>query len=383
MSDFLKGCPEPPTELGRYRILSSTAGARVSPLCLGTGTFGTAWADISTSVDEEQSFKILDAFAEAGGNFIDCANVYQNGQSEAILGKWMASRDNRDMMVVATKYTGDYRLFDLGPGRTVNYSGNHKKSMFLSLQASLEKLQTTYVDLLFVHMWDFSTSVEEVMDALHVLVQQSKVLYLGISDTPAWVVAAANTYARAHGKTPFSVYQGRWNIMRRDFERDIIPMAQHFGMALCAWDALGGGRLQTKKQLEARKQAGEGLRAIHGPEQTEDERKISEALEKVAAEHGTESIQQIALAYISQKTRNVIPLVGVRKVEQLQDNIKSLSIHLTDEQIQYLEGVKEFDPGFPATMIGEDPKETGVSGPMVASFAHIAWQKASRPIGRG
>ena len=221
------------------------------------------------------------------------------------------------------------------------------------------------------------------MDALHVLVQQSKVLYLGISDTPAWVVAAANTYARAHGKTPFSVYQGRWNIMRRDFERDIIPMAQHFGMALCAWDALGGGRLQTKKQLEARKQAGEGLRAIHGPEQTEDERKISEALEKVAAEHGTESIQQIALAYISQKTRNVIPLVGVRKVEQLQDNIKSLSIHLTDEQIQYLEGVKEFDPGFPATMIGEDPKETGVSGPMVASFAHIAWQKASRPIGRG
>ncbi|KAL2679201.1 hypothetical protein Neosp_009965 [[Neocosmospora] mangrovei] len=312
MSDFLKGCPEPPTELGRYRILSSTAGVRVSPLCLGAGSFGTAWAKISTSVDEEQSFKILDAFAEAGGNFIDCANVYQNGQSETILGKWMASRNNRDMMVVATKYTGDYRLFDLGPGKTVNYSGNHRKSMFLSLQASLEKLQTTYVDLLFVHMWDFSTSVEEVMGALHVHVQ-----------------------------------------------------------------------LQTKKQLEARKQAGEGLRAIHGPEQTEDERKISEALEKVAAEHGTESIQQIALAYISQKTRNVIPLVGVRKVEQLQDNIKSLSIHLTDEQIKYLEGIKEFDPGFPATVIGEDPRETRVSGPMIASFAHTAWQKASWSIGRG
>lgn len=133
MSDFLKGCPEPPTEPGRYSILSSTAGVRVSPLCLGAGTFGTAWADISTSVDEEKSFKILDALAEAGGNFIDCANVYQNGQSETVLGKWMASRDNRDMMVVATKYMGDYCLSDLGPGRTVNYSGNHKKSMFLSL----------------------------------------------------------------------------------------------------------------------------------------------------------------------------------------------------------------------------------------------------------
>lgn len=133
------------------------------------------------------------------------------------------------------------------------------------------------------------------------LVEQGKVLYLGISDTPAWIVSAANTYAVSHGKTPFSVYQGRWNVMMRDFERDIIPMARHFGMALCPWDVLGGGRLQSSKQIEEKKKAGEGLRTmVGGPEQNEQEKKVSEALEKVAEEHGIESIQSIALAYVMQ-----------------------------------------------------------------------------------
>ncbi|KAH6886847.1 NADP-dependent oxidoreductase domain-containing protein [Thelonectria olida] len=294
----------------------------------------------------------------------------------------MAARENRDLMFVATKYSGNYHLWDLGSGRSVNYSGNHKKSLRISVQDSLRKLQTSYIDLFHLHTWDWSTSIEELMDALHILVQEGKVLCLGISDTPAWIVAANNTYARTHGKTPFSVYQGRWNVMLRDFERDIIPMARHFGMALCAWNALGGDRLQTQTQIEARKQAGEGLRASFGPEQTEDERRTSEVLEKIAAEHGAASIQQVALAYVSQKARNVIPLVGIRKVEQLHDNIKALSIHLTEEQIAQIEVVKPFDAGYPMNMIGEDPKETGRSGPMVASFAPIAWQKAGQPIGR-
>lgn len=138
------------------------------------------------------------------------------------------------------------------------------------------------------------------MDSLHILIEQGKVLYLGISDTPAWIVAAANTYAVSHGKTPFSVYQGRWNVMLRDFERDIIPMARHFGMALCPWDVLGGGHFQSKKQMEARKQTGEGIRPLMGSEQTEQEVKVSSALEKVAGEHGIESLQSIALAYVMQ-----------------------------------------------------------------------------------
>ena len=175
------------------------------------------------------------------------------------------------------------------------------------------------------------------MDSLHLLVEQGKVLYLGISDTPAWIVSAANYYARSHGKTPFSVYQGRWNVMCRDFERDIIPMARHFGMALAPWDVIGGGKFQSKKQLEERKKQGEGLRKMMGAvDQTPQQEKVSAALEKVAGEHEIDSLSAIALAYVMQKTVNVFPIIGGRKVEHLHDNIKALSIKLTDEQINFL-----------------------------------------------
>lgn len=375
--------PEPKTELGRYRVLSSTAGVRVSPLCLGAMSIGEAWSEFMGSMDKEQSFKLLDAFHEAGGNFIDTANNYQDEDSENFIGAWMKERGNRDMMFVATKFTTDYRSWELGKGhKAANFSGNHKKSLKLSVRDSLKKLQTDYIDLLYVHWWDWTTSIEELMDSLHMLVEQGKVLYLGVSDTPAWVVSAANTYARAHGKTPFSIYQGRWNIMLRDFEREIIPMAHHFGMALCPWDVLGGGKFQTKKQLEARKKAGEGLRGMISAEQSDEERRISAALEEVASEHGTESIQQIALAYILQKTRHVFPMIGGRKVEHLQDNIKALSIHLTDDQISRLESAKEFEIGFPMNFISQDPKETGKSPMLVGAVAPMAWERAPKPISK-
>lgn len=379
--DLFKPSPQPKTELGRYRILSSTAGVRVSPLVLGGMSFGTAWGAGMGNADEEQVFKILDAYNDAGGNFIDTANNYQNGQSETLIGKWMAKHENRDLMFIATKFTINYRAWDLGAGRTVNYSGNHRKSLHISVQESLHKLQTSYIDLLYVHLWDWTTSIEELMDSLHILVEKGQVLYLGISDTPAWVVSAANTYARAHGKTPFSVYQGKWNVMMRDFERDIIPMARHFGMALCPFGTLAAGKLQTKKQVEARKMAGDTLRPMYTAEQTELEQKASEALEKVAAEHGIESIQQIAIAYVMRKARNVFPIIGGRKVEQLEDNIKSLDIRLTDEQIHYLDAIKPFDIGFPMNVIEDDPRELGVTSRGHAVFAQIAWQKFPKPIG--
>jgi len=222
------------------------------------------------------------------------------------------------------------------------------------------------------------------MDSLHILVEQGKVLYLGISDTPAWIVAAANTYAREKGKTPFSVYQGRWNILLRDFERDIIPMARHFNMALCPWDVLGSGKFKSRKEIEARQKSGEGLRSFFsGGEQSESERAISEALEKVASEHGEDiSVTAVALAYVMQKTRNVFPIIGGRKIEHLQDNIKALSIHLSDKQIEYLESVKSgFDAGFPTTMIGDDPHETGSQAFLLSSSAPIAFQRNAKPIG--
>jgi aryl-alcohol dehydrogenase-like predicted oxidoreductase len=357
---------EPPTELGRYRVLSKTAGIRVSPLQLGAMSIGDAWSDFMGSMNKEQSFKLMDAYYEAGGNYIDSANNYQNQQSETWIGEWMKERNNRDNMVIATKYTIPYTAYRDGKQHAVNHAGNHKRSMHMSVRDSLKKLQTDFIDVLYLHVWDHMSSIEEIMDSLDVLVKSGKVLYLGISDTPAWVVAACNTYARDHGKTQFSIYQGRWNVMIRDMERDIIPMCQHFGMAIAPWDVLGGGKFQSKKALEERKKNNESLRDMSAlgapPEQNEQEAKISEALSKVAAEHGIESVTAIALAYVISKAPQVYPIVGGRKVEHLKDNIQALKIKLSEEQIEYLESQTSFDIGFPNNFIGGHPQDGKPAG---------------------
>ncbi|CAI6643850.1 ALI_HP2_G0043090.mRNA.1.CDS.1 [Saccharomyces cerevisiae] len=374
MTDLFKPLPEPPTELGRLRVLSKTAGIRVSPLILGGASIGDAWSGFMGSMNKEQAFELLDAFYEAGGNCIDTANSYQNEESEIWIGEWMKSRKLRDQIVIATKFTGDYKKYEVGGGKSANYCGNHKRSLHVSVRDSLRKLQTDWIDILYVHWWDYMSSIEEVMDSLHILVQQGKVLYLGVSDTPAWVVSAANYYATSNGKTPFSVYQGKWNVLNRDFERDIIPMARHFGMALAPWDVMGGGRFQSKKAMEERKKNGEGLRTfVGGPEQTELEVKISEALNKIAEEHGTESVTAIAIAYVRSKAKNVFPLVGGRKIEHLKQNIEALSIKLTPEQIEYLESIVPFDVGFPKSLIGDDPAVTKMLSPLTSMSARIAF----------
>jgi aryl-alcohol dehydrogenase-like predicted oxidoreductase len=332
------------------------------------------------SMDKTQSFKLLDAYYDAGGNFIDTANNYQDEQSEKWIGEWMKERQNRDLLVLATKFTTPYRSHELGKGKTVNYSGNHKRSIYMSVRDSLKKLQTEWIDILYLHWWDYTTSIEEIMDALHMLVEQGKVLYLGISDSPAWIVAAANTYARAHGKTPFCIYQGRWNVLHRDMEREIIPMARHFGMALAPWDVLGGGKFQSRKAIDERKKNNEALRSIMGSGQSDEEVRMSDALSKVAAEHGIESPTTIALAYVISKHPNVFPIVGGRKVEHLQDNMKALSIKLTEKQFEYLESVKPLDVGFPVNFLGMDPHETGQSTSILAGSAPIAWVKNPRAI---
>ncbi|KAJ5194409.1 hypothetical protein N7491_001747 [Penicillium cf. griseofulvum] len=382
MEELFKAAPEPATPLGRYRVLSSTAGIRVSPLQLGAMSIGDAWNQHMGSMSKEQSFALLDAFVAAGGNFIDTANSYQSEQSETWLGEWMASRNNRDQIVIATKFTTDYRSYAVGKGNAPNACGNHRRSMMLSVRDSLRKLQTDFIDVLYLHWWDHTTSIEEIMDSLHILVEQGKVMYLGVSDTPAWVVSAANTYARAHGKTPFSIYQGRWNVMLRDFERDILPMARHFGMALAPWDVLGGGHFQSAKQIEERKKTGEGLRNVFGDEQSEQERRISEALATVAAEHGIESVTAIALAYVLCKVPNVFPLVGGRKIEHLHDNIQALSIRLTDKQIEFLEAATTFDIGFPSNLIGSDPSTNGGQMSLLMGTAGcIDFVQAPRAVG--
>ncbi len=184
--------PKPATLLGYHRVLSPLAGVRVSPLCLGTLSFGGAWKGAVGECSKETAFEMLDTFYNAGGNFIDTANFYQAEQSEKWLGEWVEDRQNRDELVLATKYTMPYRLHSGHEKIKSNFQGNQVKCMRLSVEASLKKLKTDYIDLLYVHLWDYTTSVEEVMQGLHHLVASGKVMYLGISAAPAWVVVKCN-----------------------------------------------------------------------------------------------------------------------------------------------------------------------------------------------
>lgn len=348
--------PPPPTPLGRYRVLSPHAGIRVSPLQLGAMSIGDKWDSIGMgSMDKESSFKLLDAYFDAGGNFIDTANNYQDETSEMFIGEWAEKRGIRDQLVIATKYTTNFKRAATDIAIKANYVGNHAKSLKISVEASLKKLRTSYIDILYVHWWDYNTSIEEVMDSLHNLVVAGKVLYLGVSDTPAWVVSAANQYAKDHGKSPFVIYQGAWNVIERSFEREIIPMARANGLALAPWNVLAAGRLRTDAEEEKRLASGEKGRTAFVADwvRNENERKMSAALEKVAKEVGTEHITAVAIAYVMQKTPFVFPIIGGRKVEHLTANIDALKISLSDEQIKYLESIIPFDPGFPTTMIGD------------------------------
>lgn len=171
---------------------------------------------------------------------IDTANYYQEGESERWVGEWMKARGNREHMIIATKYTGPFKAGEIGKNsHAVNHAGNSRRSLHVSVRHSLEKLQTDWIDLLYMHVWDYSASIPEVMDGLHSLVEQGKVMYLGVSNTPAWVVAAANDYAIQHGKTPFCTFQGRWNLIQRDIELEIVPMCLHYGMSISPWEVIG------------------------------------------------------------------------------------------------------------------------------------------------
>jgi len=320
-------------------------------------SIGDKWQEYGMgAMNKESSFKLLDAFYDAGGNFIDTANGYQDETSELFIGEWMEQRGNREQLVLATKYSTNYKrgapLSEV-PQKT-QYVGNSLKSLHNSLHASLKKLRTDYVDILYVHWWDYTTGIEEVMNGLHNLVVQGKVLYLGVSDTPAWIVSKANTYARLTGKTPFVIYQGAWSIMQRDFERDILPMALHEGMALAPFNVLAGGKIRTDAEEQRRLESGEGGRALYGDwRRTEDQRKVCSALEKAAADIGAKSITSVAIAYLMQKAPYVFPIIGGRKIEHLHQNLEALDISLTPEQIKILDDIVPFEKGFPFTSFGD------------------------------
>ncbi|ESK93364.1 aryl-alcohol dehydrogenase [Moniliophthora roreri MCA 2997] len=362
MANIFKPAPPPPTKLGVYRTLSSQAGVRLSPLCLGAMDIGDKWNAIMGEMDKESSIKLLDAYFDMGGNFIDTANAYQEEALEEILGEWMEDRGIRDQLFIATK---------------VNYMGNNAKSMHISVEQSLKKLRSSYIDLLYVHFWDFDTSVKEVMDSLHNLVVSGKVIYLGISNAPAWVVAQANQYALDNGKTPFCVYQARWNVMDRAVERDILPMARAFGMAIAPYSVLAAGKLRTDAEEQRRKESGEKGRTLYDDqwERTEAETKMSRALEKVAKEIGAKSITSVAIAYVMQKTPYVFPIIGGRKVENLVSNLEALDLTLTDEQLTYLESIQPLDLGYPHSTMND--KEINF---LIKSAAHTQRMPPRQPL---
>ncbi|KAJ4000239.1 NADP-dependent oxidoreductase domain-containing protein [Lentinula boryana] len=374
-----KPAPDPPTKLGVYRTLSARAGVRVSPICLGAMSIGDQWNEFMGSMNKESSFKLLDAYFDMGGNFIDTANSYQNESSEKFIGEWMEKRQIRDQLVIATKYSIDFKIGDKSIQQRINYIGNNAKSLHISVEASLKKLRTSYIDILYLHFWDFDTSVEEVMDSLHNLVVSGKVIYLGISDTPAWIVSQANQYAKDHGKTPFVIYQGKWSILDRSFERDIIPMARAQGLALAPWSVVGGGKLYTDAEEQRRKETGEKGRDMgSGWERNEKEVKMSHALEKVAKDIGAKSITAVAIAYVMQKTPHVFPIIGGRKVENLVSNLEALDISLSDEHIKELESVLPFDIGFPTDFIGDGTEPIFLLNAS-AKVQRMPYPKALRP----
>src|SRR5713226_3304472 len=279
----------------RYKLLGNS-GLRVSELCLGTMTFGEDWG---WGASPEESRKVYDTFLEAGGNFIDTANVYTNGTSERLLGEFMDGQ--RERIVLATKYT------NAAPGTDPNAAGNQRKSMVQALEASLKRLKTDYIDLYWLHIWDQITPIEEVMRAFDDLVRQGKILYAGVSNMPAWIVAKANTLAELRGWTSFVGLQIEYSLIERTPERDLLPMAADLGLGVTAWSPLAGGLL-TGKQMEA---GGAKDSRQSNPAMQQfmklDAHKENVAREVVAvAREGGHSPAQVALAWLRQRSKPVI-----------------------------------------------------------------------------
>jgi aryl-alcohol dehydrogenase-like predicted oxidoreductase len=312
----------------RYRLLGPT-GLRVSELCLGTMTFGTDWG---WGADEAECERIVAAYRDAGGNFLDTASNYTNGSSERIVGELTAGE--RDRWVIATKYT---LTLDAGDP---NAGGNHRKSLVRALEQSLRRLRTDYVDLLWLHMRDATTPIEEIVRALDDQVRLGKVLYVGISDSPAWVASRANAIAELRGWSPFVAVQIPYSAVARDPEREVIPMAEELGLTVAAWGVLEHGLLSGRKP--------ETLRWPGAP--SERARAVVAAVELVSAESGA-TPGQVAIAWLR---RRVVPIVGVRTAAQLEENLGALTVDLSDEQIARIDEAGAQPLGFPRSFLESD-----------------------------
>jgi aryl-alcohol dehydrogenase-like predicted oxidoreductase len=325
----------------RHRLLGRSA-LRVSELCLGTMTFGTEWG---SGADAAESRRIFDAFAEAGGNFVDTANRYTEGTSERYVGDCIAA--DRDRFVVATKYT----LFDRKGDP--NSAGNHRKNLVRSLEGSLKRLKTDRVDLFWIHAWDGLTPLDDVMRALDDQVRLGKVLHVGISDAPAWVASRMHTLAEWHGWTPFTALQVEYSLVTRDAERDLLPMARHLGMAITPWSPLGRGLLTGKYTGGARAAEPKRLNPETSLMVNERSLGVARAVDAVATRLGKPPAQ-VALNWVRQRGRDLVPIVGARSLTQFQENLAALSFTLPDDAMAELNAASAIVLGFPHDFLASE-----------------------------
>ena len=334
----------------QYQLLGRS-GMRVAEVALGTMTFGEDWG---WGASKEESRKIFDAYVEAGGNFIDTAINYTNGTSESFVGEFIRDAKIREQLVVATKYSLTTNPNDPNAG------GNHRKNMMQSVEKSLKKLGTDYIDLYWLHIWDGTTSVEEVMRGLDDLVQAGKVLYVGISDTPAWVVSRANMLAELRGWSPFVALQLTYSLLNRAIEREYVPMAHDLDLAITSWGALSSGLLARTADASAS--------AVRTANATPDTRQnaVITAVQEIAAETD-HSPAQVAINWVRQQ-RGLIPIIGARTLSQFQDNMGSLDFRLSPEQIERLNSVSHIELGFPHDMMHSDMAKGLLFGNMASKI---------------
>lgn len=336
--------------LADYRLLGRS-GLRVSPLALGTMTFGESWG---WGAGPDECRRMLDLYLDRGGNFVDTANRYTDGTSESILGEALEGR--RDFVVLATKYTNAMRRGDPNAG------GNQRKNLVRSLEESLRRLRTDRIDLYSVHLWDQHTPVEETMRALDDAARAGKILYAGVSNFPAWKVAQANTLASLRGWTPFVGLQVEYSLVRRDAERELIPMARDLGLGVTPWAPLAGGVLTGKYAADAR--GGESKRKETGMNESRlDARGVAIAREvvAVAGEIGC-TPAQVAIRWCLDRPGVTSPILGARTAGQLEDNLGALAVELAPAHLDRLERASAIDLGWPHTFFSRDYVQDGLTG---------------------
>jgi aryl-alcohol dehydrogenase-like predicted oxidoreductase len=322
----------------RYKVFGRHTGLRVSELVLGTGVFGTRWGHGS---EPDEARRILDVYAEAGGNFIDTADSYQFGESEELLGRFVQGR--RDAFVLATKFTQAAT-----PNGGILVTGNSRKAMVASLEASLRRLRTDRIDLYWVHYADGVTPVEEIVRGFDDLVRAGKIIYAGLSDFPAWRVARAATIAELRGSTPIAALQVEHSLVERTTEHDLLPMGQALGLGIVAWSPLGGGMLTGKyRRGEAGRAQGLGGRVFQ-PESSPQRTVVLDTVIAVAEETGA-SPSQVAIAWVAAKGAR--PIIGPRTIQQLHDNLGATELKLTARHIARLDEASAIPPVFPYTLI--------------------------------